>query len=82
MNIRMNTTSSIPLSSNSIYDRNPDGTFIYSLNGHNYIAEYITAEKIDGMKSQIKVSHTNVKDDSYQIIDRHGTGYSTPQKRI
>ncbi|MBY9003884.1 MAG: hypothetical protein KGD73_07920, partial [Candidatus Lokiarchaeota archaeon] len=66
------TLSTMNLNSNS------DDTFIYSINGKNYLATYNTAEDIEviqkGINSQSKRS--NYK--SNLIIDGHGTGYVSP----
>ena len=51
-------------------------TFIYTLNGKQYLAEYITKEKVEGMKNDGVLEETRR---SYNdIIDGHGTGYSKP----
>ena len=52
--------------------------FIYSLNGKNYIAEYITEETVKDMKKEFQ-SIKNQKI-SNLIIDGHGTGYA-PKSR-
>ncbi|GAH42118.1 unnamed protein product, partial [marine sediment metagenome] len=40
-------------------DLNTAETFIYTLNGKNYLAEYITREKVNEMKEQIGVRDPN-----------------------
>ncbi|MFW9872922.1 MAG: CARDB domain-containing protein [Candidatus Thorarchaeota archaeon] len=51
-------------------------TFIYTLNGKSYLAEYITEEKVEDMKRDI--SNDNTRDNVDHIINSHGTGYLTP----
>jgi len=47
---------------------------IYTLNGKDYLAEYITEEKVQDMKNDIKFEETRGNNEI--IIDGHGTGYS------
>jgi len=56
--------------------KNSDHTFIYTLNGNQYLAEYITKDKIEEMKKDgvFEEARRNYND----IIDGHGTGYSKP----
>jgi len=53
-------------------DLNTAETFIYTLNGKKYLAEYITREKVKEMKEQIGVRDPNKN--SNQIINGMGTG--------
>ena len=53
-------------------------TFIYTLNGKRYLAEYITEEKIKDMKRDINIEDTREHWDN--VIDGHGTGYLTPSE--
>jgi C1A family cysteine protease len=59
-----------------INNKYSDHTFIYSLNGKRYLAEYITREKVEEMKMHLASEET--KRNYNEIIDGHGTGYSTP----
>ncbi len=56
--------------------KDSEHTFIYSLNGKQYLAEYITREKVEEMKKDIDFKGT--KRVYNEIIDGHGTGYSAP----
>ncbi len=56
--------------------KNSDHTFIYKLNGNQYLAEHITKEKIEEMKKDGLFEET--KRNYNDIIDGHGTGYSKP----
>ncbi|NVM18456.1 MAG: hypothetical protein HWN80_12130 [Candidatus Lokiarchaeota archaeon] len=53
-------------------------TFIYTLNGKRYLAEYVTEEKVEDMKKDINIEDKRENCDN--VIDGHGTGYSTPSK--
>jgi len=55
---------------------NPSNTFIITLNGKKYLAEYMTREKVEEMKKQSVLRATNKNYN--QIIDGHGTGYAPP----
>ncbi|MFX1479012.1 MAG: CARDB domain-containing protein [Promethearchaeota archaeon] len=52
------------------------GTFITNIDGKQFLAEYITKEKVEEMKSQSEFKAS--KRDYNQIIDGHGTGYTPP----
>lgn len=55
-----------------------DGTFIYSINGKRYLAEYITEKKLEDMKKALDFRDP---DENYNIIiDGHGTGYAPPSE--
>jgi len=54
-------------------------TFIYSLNGKNYLAEYITREKVNKIKEQIGLRDPNKNYN--QIIDGYGTGFAPPTEK-
>ncbi|MFX0181023.1 MAG: CARDB domain-containing protein [Candidatus Hodarchaeota archaeon] len=56
--------------------KNLDHTFIYTLNGKQYLAEYITKEQVEEMKKDGLYEET--KRNYNEIIDGHGTGYSKP----
>ncbi|MFW9948073.1 MAG: hypothetical protein ACFFDX_14710, partial [Candidatus Odinarchaeota archaeon] len=56
--------------------KNSDHTFIYTLNGKQYLAEYITKEKVEEMKKDGVFEETRRNHNN--IIDGHGTGYSKP----
>ncbi|MFX1418820.1 MAG: CARDB domain-containing protein [Promethearchaeota archaeon] len=51
-----------------------DHNIIYTLNGKEYLAEYITEEKVQDLKKDLKFDDTGRNDKI--IIDGHGTGYS------
>ncbi|MFX0043690.1 MAG: CARDB domain-containing protein [Candidatus Hodarchaeota archaeon] len=52
------------------------GDFIYTLNGRDYVAEYITKETIEKMKENIILRDINK--DYNDIVDGHGTGLAPP----
>ena len=52
------------------------GDFIYTLNGKEYVAEYITEETIEKMKENINLRDVNKNYND--IIDGHGTGLAPP----
>ncbi|MFX1311478.1 MAG: Ser-Thr-rich GPI-anchored membrane family protein [Promethearchaeota archaeon] len=51
----------------------PSNTFITTVHGKKYLAEYITREKIEEMRRQSELIVPNRE--SNHIIDGHGTGY-------
>lgn len=53
-------------------------TFIYTLNGKSYLAEYITEENVGVMKKETLFENT--REHSAEVIDGHGTGYLAPSK--
>ncbi|MFX1589190.1 MAG: CARDB domain-containing protein, partial [Promethearchaeota archaeon] len=56
--------------------KNSENTFIYTLNGKQFLAEYITREKVEEMKKDGLFEETEINYND--IIDGHGTGYSKP----
>ena len=62
----------------NILNQFSEHTFIYTLNGKQYLAEYITEEKVEEMKKGVNFEgsreHSNI------VINGHGTGYSTPSE--
>ena len=54
------------------------GDFIYTLNGKEYVAEYITKETIEKMKENINLRDVNKNYND--IIDGHGTGLAPPKE--
>lgn len=59
---------------NSINDS--DNLFIYSSNGREYKAKYITAQDVEEMKQDIDTQTLTPRSESNVIIDGHGTGYN------
>ncbi len=62
----------LPISSNTKKRSVTTEPFIYTLNGKKYFAEFITKEKVESMKKQIKFMDSDKN--SYQIINGMGTG--------
>ena len=73
-----NQENFIPLEEDNIpNDINSPNEFIYSLNDQEYVAEYITKEKVEEMKKKNSLDIKDI-DANPIIIDNHGTGYGSP----
>jgi len=57
-----------------------DGLFTYTKNGLKYFAEFITKEKVELMKKQVRITDSNKSSD--QIINGMGTGAETLTKEV
>ena len=76
---RLSNIESISLDNDTKNYLNTAETFIYTLNGKNYLAEYITRDKVNEIKEQIGIRNPNK---NYNlIIDGYGTGFAPPTEK-